>query len=159
MTDTLEETNLTECFPFTFWVGGKPRPKGSLSGRCLRDRNHTVVMREQVDNKAWRRAVAQAAKAQLPPCWVPYADAMIVTVSVFFERERGVSGEIMPSYGTAYPVAPVFGDEDKHSRMVKDALKDAGMIKDDRFVVRCLVNQEFAGPDCPAGAQITVEMR
>lgn len=159
MTDTLEETNLTECFPFTFWVGGKPRPKGSLNGVCSRNKAHTVIMREQVDNKPWRRAVAKAAKAQLPPGWVPYVGPTSVTISVFFERETGVGGKVKPSHSTVYPVAPEFGDEDKHSRLVKDALQDAGLIDDDRYVVRCLVTKFFAGEGCPPGAQITVEPR
>lgn len=155
MTDTLETENAIECFPFTFWVGGKPRPKGSM--KCNRDRNHTL--REQVDNKAWRRAVVKAARAQLPPGWVPYAGPMIVTISAFFERERGVGGQVMPSHGTVCPVASQFGDVDKLSRLVNDALQDAGLIDNDRFVVRCLVNKEFAGDGAPPGAQISVEVR
>ena len=125
-----------------FWVPGKARPKGSLAGRCLRNRAHTVVMREQVDNKRWRAAIAREARAEWKDA-APVEEPVGVLIAVFFERERTAAGALLPSHSTEYPCAPEFGDEDKHSRMVKDALQDAGALKDDRYVVECHVSKLF----------------
>lgn len=162
MTDVAEVENaIAEGFPFTFWVGGKPRPKGSLQAVCSRNKAHTVLIKEDIEgSKAWRQAIARHARKQLPQGWVPAETPVVVTISCFFERELGVNGKVMPTHATEYPVgARFFGDSDKLARNVNDALKDAKVIADDRYVVRCLVNKEFAGEGCPAGAQITVEMR
>lgn len=150
--------SISEDWPITFWVSGKARPKGSLQAHCLRDRKHTIVQREGVEgSKEWRQAVARAARAQLPDGWVSYAGPVAVRISCFFEREIGVGGEVMPSSAGTHPTAQRgFGDTDKLARNVNDALTDAGVISDDRYVVRIGIDKEFVAPGAPPGAQITV---
>lgn len=137
----------------TFWVPGKARPKGSM--KCNRDRQHT--MREQVDNKAWRRAVGVAARA----AWggAPAIDYPVeMWASIFYIREIGVAGKVKPSHSTPFPVAPEFGDSDKLARLINDALQDARVLVDDNLVIRCVVGKYFATEDGPGGAQISLLM-
>lgn len=138
------------------WVLERPRPKGSLVGRCLRNSTHTVVMREQAkDSERFRKAVSGAARDALRV--VPdqrsdlYAGPVAVRLDFYLPRQQAVrngepTGEAVPSHMTPYPTAKSLADVDKLARNVLDALTGTVLV-DDSQVVDLHVRKFWGSPD------------
>lgn len=129
---------------FTFTVDGTPAPQGSK----IRTR---WGMREASKNlPAWRAAVVKAAQVAADgeglfgPLVAPYRADM----AFFIRRPR--------STRALFPVAPTVGDLDKLARAVGDALTVAGVIEDDRFIVRLSASKVWAGSGEEPGVVVTV---
>lgn len=120
----------------SFMVSGIPAPQGSK----IRTR---YGMRESSQRvKPWREAVASAVRnmERIAP---PYD----VDVHFYIPRPKNTDA--------AYPVAPTVGDVDKLLRSTYDALKQGGLITDDRFIIKGSHAKTWAGEDGP-GAVIRV---
>ena len=134
---------------YAFEVLGKPRPKGSL--KCLGGRSHNMV--EAVESsKPWKLHMIRTIRHDfgIEPVrngarvigwkrggepWEPEAGAVDVQVTFRFARERGVGGEVKPSFAGAWPTADEVGDTDKLCRNLGDALEQSGLIANDRNIV------------------------
>lgn len=134
----------------------QPRPKGSLNGRCLRDRSHTVVYREQVaDSKDYRKAVAAYAKQEMRRCELPAEpfDQAVKVRAVFYLAKSRVmkagkrTDAFWSSHDTPFPTEKKIGDLDKMCRNVGDALVDSKLIEDDRLIVDWSGSQKLWAPD------------
>ncbi len=134
----------------------QPRPKGSLNGRCLRDRSHTVVYREQVaDSKDYRKAVVAYAKQEMRRSdWQiePYWDAVKVRAVFYLAKSHVMKAgkrtdAFWPSHDTPFPTEHKIGDLDKMCRNVGDALQDAKLIADDSLIVDWSGSQKLWAPD------------
>lgn len=133
----------------------QPRPKGSLSGRCLKNRGHTVVYREQVaDSKKYRNAVKNAALKEIrsitdfATAWGP----VDVRAKFYLAKNRVVSAgkltdKFWPSHETPFPIAHDIGDLDKMCRNVGDALEDAHVVNDDAQIVKWIDPEKLWAPD------------
>jgi hypothetical protein len=139
---------------YTFAVDGKPRPKGSM--KCLGGRSHNMV--EQVEgSKPWKlhmirtirhtfgiEPVRQGARVvgflRGGSPWEPWAGAVDVQARFTFmpelSRDARKAGEVLPSHDTPWPIADDIGDTDKLCRNLGDALEQAGLIANDRNIVR-----------------------
>ncbi len=146
------------------WVQGRPRTKGSL--KCLGSSavSKHVLVEDHKLSKPWRNTMTNAVRALIaeymrdsgPLSWEPYAGAVEVRLTFFFEREIGVSGNVVPSSQSAYPYAMTIGDLDKLDRNVLDALVGGGLIADDRYVCRIVSDKRWAAKGNPGGVQIHV---
>ena len=136
---------------YTFFVEGKPRPKGSL--KCLGGRSHNMV--EAVESsKPWKLHMIRTIRHTfgIEPVkagakvigwkrggspWQPHAGAVDVQAVFRFVPEVGVNGLVLPSHDSSWPTdADTFGDTDKLCRNLGDALEQAGLIANDRSIVR-----------------------
>jgi len=130
---------------FTVHVEGVAAPQGSK----VRTR---YGMRESSQRlKPWRKIVTAAASAEgdrvglLGPLTPPYR----VSVWFYIRKPRTTRSQ--------YPVAPTVGDVDKLSRGILDALTDAGVITDDRYVIELHASKQWAGPNEAPGAIIQIK--
>ncbi len=133
----------------------QPKPKGSLNGRCLRDRKHTVVYREQVDgSKGYRTAVRNACIKEMRriESFEPFPYAVHVRATFYLAKSYVIKAgkrtdAFWPSHETPLPIAHDTGDTDKLCRNVGDALKDAKLIADDSIITKWLDPQKLWAPD------------
>jgi Holliday junction resolvase RusA-like endonuclease len=134
----------------------QPKPKGSLNGRCLRDRKHTVVYREDViDSKRYRTAVRNACVKEMRNArWemAPTAKAVSVRAMFYLAKSHVVKAgkrtdAYWPSHETPFPTAHDIGDLDKMCRNVGDALTDAKLIADDSLITKWIDPQKLWAPD------------
>lgn len=139
----------------TFFAAGHPKTKGSLDVVNAK----TGVLRESVDPEGkWRTAVAcaavEAATGKRPRVTsyrhitdemrpaLPVADKdRAVAVSLLFWIPGTRAMGAMTADG---PVRHGTGDLDKLSRLVLDALQDAGVLTDDACVARLVAAKEWA---------------
>lgn len=160
---------------YTFGVEGKPRPKGSL--KCLGGRTHNMV--EAVEgSKPWKlhmirtirhtfgiEPVRQGARVVAwrrgGSPWEPWAGAVDVQATFRFLPEYSADarkpGQLKPSYDTPWPIADEIGDTDKLCRNLGDALEQAGLIANDRNIVRWAALKRWCEGDEVPGvwAQVT----
>ncbi len=127
----------------TFRVNGTPAPQGSKT-------RTRFGMRESSKRvKPWRDLVTQAAaitadqESLLGPLTPPYR----LDVWFYIPKPRTTRA--------AHPVAPTVGDLDKLIRACGDAITQAGLIEDDRHIIRIVAEKAWAGDETP-GAVITV---
>jgi hypothetical protein len=150
-----------------FRVEGRPRSKGSLNVYCMRNRAHTVRVEEQVAaSKSWRQRIVQTIRSEYSTV-VPYPGAVEIRSTFFFERELDATGaHFKDTHMEDWPIAPEFGDEDKLSRNLRDAIalnragkRDSlcvGLIVDDRQIVRSVSEKRWAALGSPASMQVFV---
>lgn len=124
--------------PYTFVVFGRAAPQGSKV-MSTSSRGKTFMRESSNRLSAWRTAVKRAA---LGPDGLPGArfDGP-VNVEIEFEFRQPKSNE------DATPTARHFGDVDKLSRGVLDALVMAGLIADDSQVVQLSASKTFGSDD------------
>lgn len=140
------------------WVAGRPQPKGSLKPRgsavSKTGRRYSKLTEDDEESSAWRKAVknalARQAKAVYPNDW---RERFPLTVPV----EVFVVFYFAPPADPVIPMHPcgMEGDLDKLLRNLGDAMKDAGLIKDDRLITRWDALKVWAGSR-GEGAWVTV---
>lgn len=132
----------------TLRVVGKPAPQGSKSyGRGGRYREASRYL------PAWRKAVVSAAMGITAS---PLDGPLACSVVFLFARPPShlrKGGELRKAAPQHHVGAP---DTDKLCRSVGDALTIAGLILDDRLIVRWAAEKRWAYRDEQAGALITV---
>lgn len=124
-----------------FDVDGIPKPKGSLKhvghGRLV----------EQVDNKAWKRAVTiSAAVVRDQDGWETAVGPVSAILDFVIPRVPSAKNRLWPTKRSS-------GDVDKLARLVLDCLTEAKIIGDDSQVVRMTATKEYGA--CP-GVTVTV---
>ena len=121
----------------TFHVEGTPAPQGSK--RVFRGR----VVEQSKRVKPWRDLVHAAAiqagddAALLGPLEPPYR----VEMWFFIAKPRTTRAK--------HPVAPTVGDLDKLTRAVGDALVSAGLLEDDRHIIKLAAEKAWAVGEKP----------
>lgn len=128
-----------------FRVYGVPASQGSKKGFVV---NGRVNMVEQSHKKLrpWREEISDAG-AKAMDGRDPLDGPLFANITFFMKRPA------KPKFKD-YPA--VFPDVDKMTRGVLDALKMAGVIKDDARVVACMATKVFAASLEEQGCQITV---
>jgi Holliday junction resolvase RusA-like endonuclease len=129
----------------SFRVYGSPAPQGSKTrvGKVMLE-GRDAAQRERI--KAWRQDVAEAARnAHEGP---PLAGPLRVRIDFRMKRPKSKPRDVW---------APTAPDWDKIARNTCDALTAAGVIVDDRLIVKATVTKRLADAVDPwTGADITV---
>ncbi len=144
-----------------FFVPGKPRPAGSKRAIHHRVTGKIIVLdMSGKPGKAWRKAVAVAAKAAMcgPPLDVPLRLHLIFVFSR--PKSHYGTGRNRANLKASAPRLPgVQPDATKLLRSVEDAM--TGIVyEDDALIVYQLVEKCYAGDRhnlCDVGVQVTVE--
>lgn len=129
-------------------VPGDPRPKGSMV--CRVSARHPL--REQVDNKAWRRRVVLGgAKLPIRGLTGPIGISVTFTIPRPPSHYRtGRNAHLLRHAAPTWPDGHGTGDVDKLTRLVFDALQDAGVLSNDAQVVNAAVWKCYPDtPGCP----------
>lgn len=137
-----------------FWVPGKPRPKGSYTPmvRCVRHNDPQcgvctlqdgvrTYMASAETMTDWQRVVAEMASTAYrrgDSVRLPHgAGGVIVTADFLFDRPK--------SYGPkSEPIGRNYGDIDKLSRALLDALTVGRVYSDDSLVVELNARKRWA---------------
>jgi Holliday junction resolvase RusA-like endonuclease len=145
-------------------VDGTPGPKGSLNGFCQRcakfGYKQSVIMKEQSETGVkFRKVIARQLKVTRGQ--VAYAGPVETRLTFFIERQRKVKNgveldEYVPTHQSPVPVHHGSGDVEKHTRVVHDALKDAGVLADDALVWRTVSEKVWADEEHAPGVLIEV---
>lgn len=128
---------------YEFEVYGTPVPQGSKRAFVVNGRAVIADVKGK-ELKAWRKSIADAARALAPAA--PIDDAVTVRVTFGIERPASVTRE-EPT------VAP---DLDKLLRALLDGLTDSGLIRDDSRVVSIAARKVYASRP---GARVVVAVR
>lgn len=121
----------------TFHAEGVPAPQGSKT------RTRYGMFESSKRVKPWRDLVKAAAMragddaALLGPLKPPYR----VEMWFFIAKPRTTRAK--------HPVAPTVGDVDKLARAVNDAIVQAGLIEDDRHIVKLVAEKAWAVGEKP----------
>lgn len=121
----------------TFHVEGTPAPQGSK----VRTRYGMFEASKRV--KPWRELVRLAAvKAGDDACLLgPLKPPYRVEMWFFIAKPRTTRA--------THPVAPTIGDIDKLARAANDAITHAGLIEDDRHIVKLVAEKAWAVGEKP----------
>ncbi len=149
-------------FEVRAFLAGRARTKGSLDPKIVRVRGGTlkVVARDTEHSVAWKKSMVTQLRYLLGITtalrWTvdakgkrvreryrsdaePYAGPVEVHRFFRFEREANAdTGEVWPSHETPWPIgegSTQLGDVDKLTRNLLDALTQAGVLADDRYVI------------------------
>lgn len=146
----------------TFFVPGEPAPKGSMRAMPRGGSQSTVgpdgnrrwrirdlIMRPDNPKRLqeWTEALRWAARAHIPP------DALegpvCLEIRAYFRRPKSRTklAEV------AHCMKP---DGDKIARAVGDALKSAGVYRDDSYIADWHVRKRYEHEGQPPGAYITI---
>lgn len=131
---------------FVVVVRGDPAPQGSKE--LQRGKGGKVFMVEaskRVD--PWRKAIVAACLTDEGQPRMTFTGPVAVGVAFMFRQAKSNDDD--------YPVGQNIGDLDKLLRAVYDALTQAKVIEDDRFVVDALPSSKRWSPS-HSGARITV---
>lgn len=147
----LIESDLVAPGAFTAFVPGDPKPQGSSSAFCpkgCKGNRRPIVTSAQPSLKAWRKT-ADNALAYLFGRREMF-DGPLVTIMEFVIPR-------LASHGTkTKPTAEKTYDADKLERAVNDALKDAGVIRDDGRICLTLRSKRYAEIGERPGVHVTV---
>lgn len=128
--------------PFSLGVVGRPRTKGSM-----RHQGHGHMVEQVAGSAAWRQLVAEQLAGVLGQeqgpdgpvrRYLPYDGPVNVRAHFMFVRQGADSNP--------YPTKIGYGDLDKLSRNIGDAMVDAGVIVDDSLIVAWELSKAWADP-------------
>ena len=143
--------------PVKVWVPGRARTKGSLKpthqvlgrGKCR------VGLREDGEHSVpWKNTMIKAIRSAC--VCERWPRAVVVSLYFRFWREGGIE---VGAPGESWPVGHQYGDIDKLTRNVLDALTQSALILDDALVRSVTATKGFAPVQddrFPAGVMIEV---
>ncbi len=152
-----------------FWCAGKPRPKGSWTPIamcsthgdpkceiCTFKRGSRVFMDGGEALSAWSKAVAEVSGNAYRSGVYQFTERAVylgpVKVEADFFFDKPAKGTVEP-----YPTTKTYGDGDKLTRAIWDALVVGRVLGDDRQVVSWGGAKAWAYEGASAGALVRVE--
>jgi len=133
------------------FIIGHPKPKGSMRAFVPKG-SRKVVVREQVSgSKPWRDIVALHLIEWTARGAFPIESP--VEVRLHFRVPKPKTSK------RKFPTSQRDGDIDKLTRNMLDAMVDAGILRDDCYVVRLLVTQDYTEPHTMDGVRVLVMSR
>lgn len=154
-----------------FWCPGRPSPKGSWDPIVVCNRHNIhecevctlkvgvrTYMSESDASKRWQRDMALAAQAAwkqspMQPLGGKRWDGPVMVLARFHYLKPG---RMVPAGG---PITSRYGDLDKLTRGLLDALTKAGVYADDRQVVELMADKQWSRADHDAGVMCEVYSR
>jgi crossover junction endodeoxyribonuclease RusA len=144
-----------------FTVNGTPGAQGSK-----RHVGNGVMVESSKKVKPWRSDVKAAAEhatgavAHFDP-WRPYNEPVHVTLEFRFPRPKahyrtGRNAHLLKDDAPTFVTSRACGDADKLARSTLDALVAAGVLADDSYVARLVVEKTYCGDGELRGATVMV---
>lgn len=133
---------------------GNPAPQGSKSYKGMRN-GKPILAESSKAVDPWRKAVESAARTaiQARGDWLTLDCPATGAAWFFLPRPIRMPADRIVD-GVAYPSA--YPDVTKLIRSTEDALKIAGVVKDDARFVKWTIEKMYAEPGQPTGARIVV---
>lgn len=122
------------------FIPGRPKPQGSKTSGVNRKTGKTFVREDNAGTKPWRKIMVEALQDDRGVPLARFESAVWVRLRFVFLRPKSHA----PS---SLPTSKALGDVDKLTRNVLDALTQAGVITDDKFVVRLRDVEKIYGPN------------
>jgi crossover junction endodeoxyribonuclease RusA len=124
---------------FTIFIPGTPKPQGSKNAYVRSGR--AVMVEANKHLPEWRKAVVEALQGRTEH----FEDAVLVEVAFWMPRPKTNKRK----HPTTKP------DVDKLQRAIGDCLTQAGIIKDDSYIVEWNARKMYADYH-PAGVTISI---
>ena len=135
----------------TITVLGTPAPQGSKEFKGMSRSGHAILAESSKKVKPWRISIEWAASEALGDCPRPlFTSAVRVDVIYSFERPKSVPKKRL------YPLVPP--DLDKLDRALGDALKIAGVVKDDALIVCGFRAKAYCNGPVPGRADVGMDV-
>jgi Holliday junction resolvase RusA-like endonuclease len=141
---------MSETYTGPIWVPGHPVPKGSMKCIAKHAPGHSarLVPDKRNDPDTWAGRVPQALAHQLPELVARPLDGPVTLVADFY---------LAKPKSTRFPQAPIghgSGDADKFTRMIGDAMQNAGVVTDDSRICEIHARKLYADPTVGEGARL-----
>lgn len=124
---------------WTHFIPGVPKPQGSKTSGVNRQTGKTFVREDNKGTKPWRKRMVEALQDEHGKPWHRFDSAVWVSLRFVFLRPRSHDASSLPT-------SKALGDVDKLTRNVLDALTQAGVITDDKYVIELRSVQKLYGP-------------
>ncbi len=129
------------------FIPGIPKPQGSKTSGLNHKTGKTFVREDNAGTKPWRKRMVEGLQDSHGVPLAQFDSAVAVVLRFVFVRPKSHKRDSMPT-------SKALGDVDKLARNVLDALTQAGIITDDKFVLK-LAAEKVYGPN--PGLHVSVE--
>jgi len=139
----------------TITVIGTPQPQGSARAFVNKKTGRPIITSDNANLRPWRQDVRESVRA----IWgarPPHAGAIWLAMTFRFQRPMGHFGKtgLRRSAPLEMVVRP---DIDKLVRAVQDALKEAGVYRNDSQVVQLVdCRKRYCQPEEPPGLELEI---
>lgn len=121
------------------FIPGVPKPQGSKTSGRRRD-GGTYLREDNPGAKPWRKEMVRALQCDDGSPVARFDSAVWVRIRFVFLRPKSHKPDSLPT-------SKLLGDVDKLTRNVLDALTQAGVITDDKFVIKLRDVEKVYGPN------------
>lgn len=122
------------------FIPGVPKPQGSKTSGINKRTGKTFVREDNKGTKPWRKRMVEALQDDAGRPRARFDSAVWVRLRFVFVRPKSHAADTLPT-------SKALGDVDKLTRNVLDALTQAGVIADDKFVVQLRMVEKVYGPN------------
>lgn len=122
------------------FIPGVPKPQGSKTSGVNRQTGKTFMREDNKGTKPWRKRMIQGLQDERGRPLHRFDSAVWVSLRFVFLRPKSHA----PS---SLPTSKMLGDVDKLTRNVLDALTQAGVITDDKYVIKLRDVEKVYGPN------------
>jgi len=125
---------------FRIFIPGVPKPQGSKTSGVNRQTGKSFLREDNKGTKPWRKVMVVALQEQDSRPLTVFDSAVWVRLRFVFLRPKSHKPDSLPT-------SKLLGDVDKLTRNVLDALTQAKVITDDKFVVKLRDVEKVYGPN------------
>lgn len=122
------------------FIPGVPKPQGSKTSGVNKRTGKTFVREDNAGTKPWRKVMVTALQDEHGKPWHRFDSAVWVSLRFVFLRPQSHAPNSLPT-------SRLLGDVDKLTRNVLDALTQAGVITDDKYVIELRSVEKVYGPN------------
>lgn len=122
------------------FIPGVPKPQGSKTSGMNERTGKTFVREDNAGTKPWRKRMVEALQNERGRPLHRFDSAVWVSLRFVFLRPKSHAPDSLPT-------SKLLGDVDKLTRNVLDALTQAGVITDDKYVIKLRDVEKVYGPN------------
>lgn len=122
------------------FIAGVPKPQGSKTSGVNERTGKTFVREDNAGTKPWRKRMVEALQNERGRPLHRFDSAVWVSLRFVFLRPKSHAPDSLPT-------SKLLGDVDKLTRNVLDALTQAGVITDDKYVIKLRDVEKVYGPN------------
>lgn len=122
------------------FIPGVPKPQGSKTSGVNRQTGKTFMREDNKGTKPWRKRMVEALQDERGRPLHRFDSAVWVSLRFVFLRPKSHDRDSLPT-------SKQLGDVDKLTRNVLDALTQAKVITDDKYVIKLRDVEKVYGPN------------